>query len=366
MLNGMIVADATAHCYNWSDPNMASSEAPAIRDAAYGFHQLLTGDSALGLTEQEFTRDWQIDEVADTLFFEAGVDFIGYHGTPIHDYWHDGHSATAKGYQLKERFPDRSLVYAAFNPFVLDSINEIHDTVDAAAEAGADGLKFYAARYDGGRTFPQRLDDEKYAFPAIERALERGIRVIATHKALPVGPVHYEPYGVSDLPLACATFPQMNFEVVHAGMAFVEESAFLAGSHPNCYFNLEISFATIRPARRRFAEFLGALLAAGAQDRILYASGISMVHPRIALDSFTEFTMPRDLVEECGVPDLTPDIRRGILGENYLRMHRIDPGGFRSAIADDAISRRQAAAGAAEPWSHLRRSLASTPEDAHV
>ena len=264
MLNGMIVADATAHCYNWSTRHMASTESPAIRDSAYGFHQLLTRDPGLQLTKDEFARNWQIDEVAGTVYLEAGVDLIAYHGTPIHDYWHDGHSATDKGYELKRRFPGRALAYAAFNPFVLDSVSQIYDAVDAAAEVGADGLKFYAARYDGGRTFPQRLDDEKYAFPAIERALERGIRVVATHKALPVGPVHYEPYGVSDLPLACAAFPQMAFEIVHAGMAFVEETAFLAASHPNCYFNLETSFATIRPAPRRFAEFLGALLAAAS------------------------------------------------------------------------------------------------------
>jgi predicted TIM-barrel fold metal-dependent hydrolase len=344
---------------------MASSESPAIRDAAFGFHQLLTGDPALLLTKDEFARNWQIDEVADTLYLEAGVDLIAYHGTPIHDYWHDGHSATDKGYELKRRFPERTLVYAAFNPFVLDSVSQIRDTVDAAAEAGADGLKLYAARYDRGRTFPQRLDDEKYAYPAIERALERGIKAVATHKALPVGPVHYEPYGVSDLPLACAVFPQMAFEVVHAGMAFVEETAFLAASHPNCYFNLEISFAMIRPAPRRFAEFLGALLAAGAQDRIFYSSGVSMVHPRIALESFAGFTMPRDLVDDYGIPDLTPEVRRGILGENYLRLHGIDPGQFRTATADDAISRGQAA-GAAEPWSHLRNVLASTPEVTHV
>jgi uncharacterized protein len=365
MINGTIVADATAHCYNWSTPNMASSESPAIRDAAYGFHNLLTGDPALQLTKDEFARNWQIDEVAGTLFLESGVDLIAYHGTPIHDYWHDGHSATEKGYELKRRFPGRTLVYAAFNPFVLDSVSQIQEAVDAAAEAGADGLKFYAARYDRGRTVSQRLDDERYAFPAIERAIERGIRVVATHKALPVGPVHYEPYGVSDLPLACAAFPQMAFEVVHAGMAFVEETAFLAASHPNCYFNLETSFAMIRPAPRRFAEFLGALLAGGAQDRIFYSSGLSMVHPRIALDSFVEFTMPRDLVEDYGVPDLTPEIRRGIMGENYLRLHGIDPAGFRAATADDAISRRQAA-GPAEPWSHLREVLASTAEAAQV
>jgi hypothetical protein len=235
----------------------------------------------------------------------------------------------------------------------MDSASEIRDCIDRVADEGADGLKIYAARYANGKTYSQRLDDEQHAYPAIERALERGITVIATHKAVPLGPVHYEPYGVSDVPLACSTFPQMRFEVVHTGMAFVEETIYLAATFPNCYFNLENSFSLIAPAPRRFAEFFGALLAAGAEDRILFSGGMAMNHPLIAIRSFLDFEMPADLVEGFGVPPVTDEIRRKVLGVNYLRLHGIDPQEFRARIAGDEVSSRQKE-GLAAPWSHLR------------
>jgi uncharacterized protein len=324
MLGDMIVADATMHGYNWAESNLAVPEAAPIVEASYGLHHLLTSDPSLELTYDEFVRDWPIDQAAETLYFEGGVDLVCHHGTPIHDFFFDGHADTEKGFELKKRFPGRSLAYGAINPFVLDDAAAIRREVDRLVDAGSDGLKLYAGRYVGGKTYAQRLDDEKHAYPMIERALERGVRAIATHKAVPLGPVHYEPYGVADIPGPCAEFPEMNFEIVHAGMAFVEETAFLAASFPNCWFNLETSFAMIRPAPRRFAQLLGALLAMGAADRILYASGLSLVHPLVALRAFAEFEMPQDLVEEFGLPPLTDEVKRKILGENLLRLHGMD------------------------------------------
>jgi predicted TIM-barrel fold metal-dependent hydrolase len=155
------------------------------------------------------------------------------------------------------------------------------------------------------------------------------------------------------MPLACAQFPEMSFEVVHTGMAFVEETVFLAMTQPNCFFNLETSFATIGRQPRRFAEFIGALLSYGAADRLLYASGMSLVHPLHSLRAFMEFEMPADLVRGRGYPEMTDDIRRLILGENFLRMHGIDSAELRSAIADDEVSQRQAK-GLEPAWSNVR------------
>jgi uncharacterized protein len=353
MLNDVIIADATAHGFNWADSNHAIAGTAGVVETVYNFHRFISADTALHLTREEFIRDWPVQQVADVLFFESGVDLICHHGTPIFDFFIDGQTRTSKGYELKQIYPGRALAYAAINPFVMDSESEIRECIDRVADEGADGLKIYAARYSDGKTYSQRLDDESHAYPAIERALERGINVIATHKAVPLGPVHYEPYGVSDVPLACATFPEMRFEVVHTGMAFVEETVYLASAFPNCYFNLENSFSLIAPAPRRFAEFFGALLAAGAEDRILYSSGMAMNHPLIALRSFLAFQMPEDIVEGFGVPRVTDEIRRKVLGENYLRMHGIDPTEFRERIVGDEVSIKQQA-GLAAPWSHIR------------
>jgi hypothetical protein len=349
----MIIADATAHCFNWAEDNVRVPEAEAIRMGAWGFHHFLTPHKEFMLERSEYLHDWQSDETADALFYEVGVDMIAYHGTPIYDFFKDGHSATFKGLDMREKHPTRTIVYGAINPYVFDSAAEIRDEVDRLADAGITGLKIYAARYVDGVTYEHRLDDKALAFPMIERALERGIRTIATHKAVPQGPVPSAPYGVGDVPGAAALYPEMNFEIVHSGMAFLEDTAFLAAAFDNVYFNLETSFLLVDAAPRRFAELLGALLAMGAEDRILFATGFALNHPRAAIEAFLDFEMPEDLVRDYGRPALTEEAKRKILGQNLLRLHGIDEAEFRRSIAGDEVSQRQSR-GLEAPWSNLR------------
>lgn len=350
MIGDVIVADATVHGYNWDPSNWVIPESEGTTAAGYGLHQMLT-DERLELTEAEFVRNWSAEDVAQTLFFESPTDLICHHGTPIWDFYRDGHSQTEKGYEIRDMYPDRTLVYGAINPFLGDRVFE--DIEYLVEEKKVNGLKVYAARYDHGTTYEQRLDDPELGYPFIQRASELGVKVIATHKAIPFGPVRSEPYGVSDVPEVLAVFPQMTFEVVHSGWAFTEETSFL-GYFPNCWFNLEICFALINRMPRRFAEFLAALMRAGAGDRIVYASGTAIAHPLSALDAFLAFEMPEDLTE--GSPPLTEEVKRGILGENFLRLHGINRDEFRAKVADDEVSRRQLD-GLAEPWSHVRARL---------
>jgi predicted TIM-barrel fold metal-dependent hydrolase len=350
MLGDFIVADATAHGYNWAPSNWAIPESASTTAAGWGLHQLLTVDPDLLLTESEYVRDWPAQDISDTLFYEGGVDLICHHGTPIFDFYKDGHSATEKGFTMRDQHPDRTLVYGAINPF--DGERWRDDIEYLVSEKKVDGLKIYAARYDQGRTIEQRLDDPELGYPFIERALELGVKVIATHKGIPFGPVRSKAYGVEDVPEVLAVFPTMNFEVVHSGWAFVEDTTFLA-FFPNCWFNLEMCFALINRQPRRFAEFMGALIGAGGGDRIMYSSGLSAVHPLPALQAFRDFEMPQDLQEGYACPPMSDDLKRGVLGENLLRLHGIDPAAFRTRVADDDVSRKQAA-GLDEPWSHVR------------
>jgi predicted TIM-barrel fold metal-dependent hydrolase len=353
MIEDIIVADATVHGYNWAPSNWAIPEAASTTAAGYALHQMLS-EPRLALSEEEFVRDWRAEDVSDTLFLESPTDLICHHGTPIWDFYRDGHSDTEKGYEIRSRHPDRTLVYAAINPFLGErSLDEMEYLV---SEKKVNGLKVYAARYENGKTLEQRLDDPEAGYPFIQRALELGVRTIATHKAIPFGPVRSQPYGVSDVPEVLAVFPEMNFEVVHAGWAFVEDTTFLA-FFPNCWFNLEICFALINQTPRRFAEFLAALLAAGAGDRIIYASGMAIGHPLSALEAFMRFEMPEDLLEGC--PPLTDEVKRGILGENFLRLHDVDAERLRATIADDDIAHARAD-GLAEPWTHVRARLGAT------
>jgi predicted TIM-barrel fold metal-dependent hydrolase len=70
------------------------------------------------------------------------------------------------------------------------------------------------------------MDDPEIAFPLFERALYLGLKAVAIHKAIPLGPVPMDHYRMDDIDAAAAAFPDLQFEIVHGGFAFIEETAF--------------------------------------------------------------------------------------------------------------------------------------------
>ena len=98
---------------------------------------------------------------------------------------------------------------------------------------------------------------------------------------------------------------------------------------------------------RLFADVLAALLATGGPDRILYGSGVNLIHPRPLLESFAAFEMPDDL------PALTAETKAAILGGNALRLHGLTTDDVISKTSGDEfdVARRS---GLAAPWSGVR------------
>jgi hypothetical protein len=66
--------------------------------------------------------------------------------------------------------------------------------------------------------------------------------------------------------------------------------------------------------------------------------------------------MPADLVRDRGYPEMTDDIRRMILGENFLGLHGSDSEQLKADIADDAVAQRQAGGRQPDRLSPARRS----------
>jgi uncharacterized protein len=105
--------------------------------------------------------------------------------------------------------------------------------------------------------------------------------------------------------------------------------------------NLEGTSVFLGRSRRRFAEVLGSFLSFGAGQRVMWATGAMAVHPRPLLDAFWELEMPRDLVENYGMPELTPDIKRAILGENHARILGLDLEAMKREMERDEFSARE-------------------------
>jgi hypothetical protein len=91
---------------------------------------------------------------------------------------------------------------------------------------------------------------------------------------------------------------------------------------------------------------LGTLLAAGGPDRLLFGSGVNLVHPRPLLEAFATFEMAL----------LTDEVRQKILGRNALRAHGLDPVAVRERIDGDEFETIKAE-GFSPPWSLLRQGV---------
>lgn len=94
------------------------------------------------------------------------------------------------------------------------------------------------------------------------------------------------------------------------------------------------------------------MLAAGGRDRLIWATGAMLFHPRPLIEAFWSCRMPADLVDNYGYPELTEDDKRAILGLNQIRLLGLNLAKLQAGIADDPFSRRRQLA---DPWSGAYR-----------
>lgn len=352
MIGSTLVVDAVVHPYDLGPANHPVGDDTQLR-ALHPFHVVSSGgsDHPWALTEDEFFTDFDHDALTAALFAESAVDVAIIHGLPNLGFTAGGVTDVGRMAELRDRYPGRYLLYATVDTPVTDAaIKQLEHQV---LTYGVDGLKLYPAFFFDGEAMAWRLDDDDFATPLLEAARDLGIRNVAVHKALVVPPAPEEAFRVEDLDSPLDRFPSINFAVVHAGVVFLAETCELLARHPNLYANLESSFAYILSKPRRFADMVGSLLLAAGPDRLLFGSGVNLVHPRPLLDAFAAFQMPADLVEERGFPVLSEDIRAKILGGNALRIHGLDPDAVRRRIDGDRFEQHKA--GALAPyWSELR------------
>ena len=81
-----------------------------------------------------------------------------------------------------------------------------------------------------------------------------------------------------------------------------------------------LPFIHTRP--RQFGQWLGELLYWVGADNLTFASDYALWHPKWLVEQFVDFQMPEDMVPEYG--ELTPDIKRKILGLNAARLYDLE------------------------------------------
>jgi predicted TIM-barrel fold metal-dependent hydrolase len=329
----VFVIDAIVHALNLDRSNVASRYGEQLHRMSYGLHGMLSPPGAI-CPESVYMTDMQPEALVRTMFEESRTDLCVTHTLTLDSWFHDGFGAEWKTEEMVQRWPGRVLGYVGVDPSgersaVLDDLER-----QVAALPSAVGIKLYPHQMNPYRHW--RLNDDTL-LALIERAQALGLKSIAIHKALPNGSVPLAPYRIEeDFESAVDAFPGMNFEIVHSGMAFIEETAMAIGRFPNVYANLETTTALLWQAPGRFEAALALLMQWGGPDKLLWSTGCTVVHPEHLIRLMWAFTFSPETQDRHGLPPMNDMFKRMILGENYARMIGLDLPALREAhMADE-------------------------------
>jgi predicted TIM-barrel fold metal-dependent hydrolase len=348
-LNGKFVFDCVAHAFDLRPENVRVEYARQMNEGNFGLQWTYMPDR-YRLPRERYFQKFPAEAVASALFVESATDMACYHTVPTWGVWHDL-SPLPVGKEIQEQYPGRMILYGAVSPVQEDAL----EVLEQQASAGIYGVKMYPVDFIEGKMATFYMNDEKRVYPVLERCRELGINTIAIHKALPLGGAPMDPFRPGDIDYAAIDFPDLRFEIVHGGFAFLEETCAQIHRFKNVYINLECNTMWLTKQPRVFAKMLGDLLTAGGRERIFWGTGCMFVHPDPLLNAFENFQFPPDMIADYGYPELTEEIKTDILGRNFARFHGIDIDEIQQAIANDELSKRRQewVGGKREPWERL-------------
>lgn len=348
-LGGKLVIDAVAHALDSSPENRDSNRyARSVVDGNFKWQWGLIPDP-YRLPEDRYYQSVSAEALESALFEESDTDVACYHTLPMRGIFED-FSPMSVALEIRERYPHRILLYGAASP--VDGPQALEDLERQVEEWGIVGLKLYPVDLVDGKLQAYSLGDEERVYPLLQKCLDLGVKVVAIHKAVPLGIAPTEPFRPGDVDHAARDFPDLAFEIVHGGYAFLDETSMQVGRFDNVYVNLEVTAQLLPKHPGKFATIVGELAAAGGTGKIFWGTGCSFTHAQPLLEAFEEFRMPADLVESFGYPELTEEAKADILGLNFARVHGLDVDALAESVRSDELERRKAD-GLVEPWSAL-------------
>ena len=359
MLDDIFVINHVAHTFNLSPPNVQPNKpAQALADGlshapdAFAMH-------GLPVSPREGRRtDWSIDLLAETIFLETDTDVAVHHTLPVYSWFKDGLAPHSKTIEALTNYPNRFLGYVAVDPVFLGvdkALEELDRQLDMSPP-GIIGLKLYPAQVEPVRSW--RMDDPEIAFPLFERARARGLKTVAVHKAVPFPGVPLNPYRCDDVDGAAVAFPDLNFIIVHAGMTFVEETAYVIGFYPNVYADLESTSWLAGTNPRVFENVMAQFVHWGGPKKIIYGDGGSlMCHSQRLLEAVLAFQFSDATCDQFGIEKLTRDDKALILGGNCARVCNLDISDLQGQIGNDSFEQTRSETGIQEPYSNWVKRL---------
>lgn len=347
-IDGTFVIDAVTHAFNLRKANAKGRYALLQNEANFRLQWHLIPDP-YRLPRSRYFQAYGADALAYALFVESETDVAFYHTIPAWGVYHE-YSPIQVGLEIRARYPGRMFCYGAVSP--LEGSKALDDLEEQVATWDIRGIKLYPVDFIDGELRSYLMSDERVVYPVLERCRALGIKTVAIHKAQPLGGAPMDPFRPGDVDYAAIDFPDLNFEIVHGGFAFLEETATQVRRFPNVYVNLEANTLLIIRQPRTFARILGELLREGGPTKLFWGTGCMVAHPQPLLDAFATFEIPEDMVEGYDYPILDDETKAAILGRNFARLHGMDLDELRAQIDDDELARERRER-TVEPWSKL-------------
>jgi len=360
------IIDAVVHPYNLDPANYGDvPSCTVLSETAFLIGGMGSPDPRYNLPHDAYVSDWSVEDLSNLMFRESSTDMAAIHNLPLYCF-KDGMVSFEKTAEAVSRYPDRYIAYAGIDPLE----QTLADFDRQVEELGnPTGLKLYPTSWNGTTVSQWAMDDPKVIYPFYERALEHGVKVVAVHKAVPLGPITTDhggrgsdAFNPGDIEAAAGAFPDLTFEIVHGGVAFAEETAWLLARFHNIYINLEISNVILQRRPRTFSKMLLEMMSVGGMpilDRFFWGTGCTLSHAQPPIEAFCNYEIPEDLLEDAGLfaplTQITDEHKRNILANNYARVHGIDIEARKAAIADDEFSRSRAQEPNPEPYSTVSK-----------
>lgn len=316
----MFVFDNVVHMFDNTESNMGRDGHHTAANL-YGFGKVLSNEK-YGYRKDFLGSRMPIEEAHKILFEDSDTDIAMAQTVPLVGWWKEGFSPARRNYEFSKAYPDRVLFCGGCDPVyhgiqgALDEITRQHD------EWGAVSMKFYQAH---ANSVSWRADDRKIAYPMWERCLELGINNVQFHKGVPFGTECMEDMKPNDLQQAAVDFPELTFIIHHLGDPYIDESISLAARNPNIWLALS-AWINIYPIMPREAmKRLGKALLYVGPDRLIWGSE-AFIWPNVQgyIDLFAGLSMPEDLQDGYGFPQITRAAKEKIFGLNYAGLLGID------------------------------------------
>ncbi len=208
------------------------------------------------------------------------------------------------------------------------------------------------------------LDDEREAYPVLERSRRLGVKNICIHKGLAGGlfdEAHCHP---RDVVKVSKDFPDLNLLIYHSAFKGLQDALPAAESGlrattsvpwvsdlceyrkrnqhmTNVYMELGSTFGMMAITHPLLcAHVLGMIIQAFGEDHVLWGTdSIWWGSPQWQIEALRRLEMPQELMDRFGYRPLSVEVKRRIFGLNAARIYGVDPAARRNPVPDDYIDR---------------------------